>query len=450
MSKKRKSVESKTYQNQYMLESGKKLYLDTDTADVHFSFDLDNGTVRRIGSHKILLAAVSDKFMDIFYGKSKGIGGDIKLIDVSDAAFVEFLQYFYLSKVKLTAENIDDVMLLGYKYNVKKCVEDCIQFLIDTYGLNSENVCAALFLAIQYDRRELIKLCETCITLDTAAVFDSVAFLRCEWFVLAHILKMNVFSCSEVEVFEASMAWVKIKCGQNVLTKEMIDTHLHELQYEIRFKSMTIEEFCILEAKYGTVLRTNFHTITNMIVLPQFQSENFNKHPRQAKWNEQEVITCDRTVGNKLEWHLLDIQHKSTFTTDKPLLLGSFACGEICVSHPKPRRALRANLSVEVEINEASGLKGDNAKILLKMKTELKSEETNISLLHPVLIRPGFFYSICVGNFPDEHGYCTEEMKTETRIESDINIKFHNNAVCAQDEKIIAIGLISILYFNKI
>lgn len=435
-----------------MVESGKKLYLDADTADVHFSFNLEDGTVRRIGSHRILLAAVSDKFKNMFYGKSKETG-DVKLNDVSDAAFVEFLQYFYLSKVKLTVENVDHVMQLGHKYKVKKCVEDCIQFSIDTIekNLSSENVCAALFLAIQYNRQELIKLCETCIILDTAAVFDSIAFLQCEKFILAHILKMNVFSCSEVEVFEACMVWVKTKSGQNALTKEMIDTHLDELQYEIRFKSMTMQEFCILEAKNKAALQNDFHTITNMIVLPEFQSESFNKHPRQANWNENEVITCDRTIGDKLEWHLISVQHKSTFTTDKPLILGNFVCGKICVAHSipcKPRRDLRSNLSVDVEITEAIDVKGTNTKTLLKMRTELKSEETNVSLQYPALIRPGFFYSICIGNFPDEHSYYSKEMKTETQLESDINIKFHSNAVSAHDKKVI--GLISILNFNKI
>lgn len=188
-----------------------------------------------------------------------------------------------------------------------------------------------------------------------------------------------------------------------------------------------------------------------MIVLPEFQSESFNKHPRQANWNENEIITCDRTIGDKLEWHLISVQHKSTFTTDKPLILGNFVCGKICVAHSipcKPRRDLRSNLSVDVEITEAIDVKGTNTKTLLKMRTELKSEETNVSLQYPALIRPGFFYSICIGNFPDEHSYYSKEMKTETQLESDINIKFHNNAVSAHDKKVI--GLISILNFNKI
>lgn len=353
MSKKRKSDEFKSYQNEYIQESGKKLYLDASLSDVNFLFSSFDGRTTRVPTHRILLAAVSDEFKKIFYGKSK-INGDVKVFDVSEAAFKEFLQYFYLNDVKLTVENINGVLHLGHKYNVKRCVENCIDFLSGKVGINNKNVCELLSSAILYDLQQLIKHCEMCIISNTLAVFQSAGFLKCEKFVLARILKLNVLSCSEVEVFHACMAWVKAKSGQNTLTKQLIHTHLNDLQYEIRFASMTTKEFCALEAKYSAVLRDDFHAIINSIASSSIQSGAFNKHPRQANWNENDIITCDRVLNDedKRYGFILSAEYRATFSTNKLLLLGQFMCNKLFVSRTKPSRDLRSDLSVEVSIEE--------------------------------------------------------------------------------------------------
>lgn len=97
------------------LESVGKLYRDSKTADVHFTFESsNNGADTRIDAHKNLLAATSDVFGAMFYGEMKETG-DIRVVDVSEAAFKEFLQYFYQRKVKLTAENVAEVRILEIK-----------------------------------------------------------------------------------------------------------------------------------------------------------------------------------------------------------------------------------------------------------------------------------------------------------------------------------------------
>lgn len=92
------------------LESVAALYHDSKTADVHFTFESssNDGIETRITAHKSLLAATSDVFGAMLYGELKETG-DIPVIDASDAAFKEFLQYFYQRKVKLTAENVAEV-----------------------------------------------------------------------------------------------------------------------------------------------------------------------------------------------------------------------------------------------------------------------------------------------------------------------------------------------------
>lgn len=94
------------------LESIANLYHDTKSADVHFTFESSNkDEVTRIGAHQNLLGAASDVFRAMFYGELKE-SAEIRVVDTSDAAFKEFLQYFYQRRVKLTIENVTEVSII--------------------------------------------------------------------------------------------------------------------------------------------------------------------------------------------------------------------------------------------------------------------------------------------------------------------------------------------------
>lgn len=269
---------------QIQIKTTEDFYLNTKLADVYFAFGSNGGDeIVRVPAHKHLLAVISDVFEKMFYGVLKETG-DVKIADTSDAVFKEFLQFFYLSDIKLSVEYIIDVLYLGHKYNVNECIIACVEFLQD--NITDENVCAVLTPAIFFEHPKLIKLCDAHIKSNTAAVIKSNSFLECHREVLARILMMNLLSCTEVEVFEACMAWVKTKSGQEVLSKENIVKYLGDLFNKIPFGSMTIHQFCTLAAKYNMVFDREFHSISNMITHPGFnQPENDNQFQWQFKWN---------------------------------------------------------------------------------------------------------------------------------------------------------------------
>lgn len=427
------------YQNDD-LDCGKTLYLNNEIADVHFSFGSNNDTTTLVPAHKILLAAKSDVFKAMFYGEMKE-PGNVHMPDASEAAFTEFLQYFYLNDIKLCTEHIEGVLYLAQKYNVAKCVSDCVRFLLNS--IDDDNVCRRLHLAMLYEQSELMKRCEAHILLYTISVFWSSGFLACDRQVMKHILTNNLITCSEVDVFRAMMSWVKAKSKQNKLSKELVDTHLGELFYEIRFAAMKIADFCKLAKKYNSVLSSHFETIvSNIIVLPrprQGKFEKFHTNPSRAIWNTAAIITCDRTIADEPLIYELNTIERTPFSTNTPLIWGSFTCTKL------PEHILDHS-SVDVKIYKHAPyghrFKSKRGNLLLEMTARLKTDcSTNIVLPHPILIAPSITYGIEIGPFPANERYTSFDAKGDVNLESDIHIEFDHRAKS---------GLITELDFNRI
>lgn len=258
---------------------------DLMKADVHFELQSKNGHVNVVPVHKIALAAVSDVFKRMFYGELAE-NGNVTIHDSSDGAFIEFLQYFYSGAIELTGENVAEVLYLGHKYNVLNCVEDCVEFLMIILG--KTNVCTALHLALLFDHLELVDACETFVKNNIEAVFASIGFLRCDKTVMGHILKMDMLPCSEVEVYRASMAWVRAKSKENRLTKAMVMEHFGDLFYKICFASIQMEDFDLLQLEFPDLLTDEVIIVLGSVGLipayaekyyPQFTREERKKSP---------------------------------------------------------------------------------------------------------------------------------------------------------------------------
>lgn len=97
--------------------------------------------IARVPAHKAILAGSSNVFHAMFYGSMRETG-DVHISDASEAEFKEFLQYFYLAEVTLTETNVANVWYLGEKYNVERCIANCMQYL--KHSLDDENVCSQL------------------------------------------------------------------------------------------------------------------------------------------------------------------------------------------------------------------------------------------------------------------------------------------------------------------
>lgn len=130
--------------------------------DVHFIFENEDKTVK-IPAHKGLLAVASPVFDAMFNGELKE-KGDVEIVDASVAAFKEFLQFVYSDKVKLTMENIEDVLYLAHKYDIDEVITAAVGFI--KKHLKADETMWCLQLAIKYNLDELKARCKKLIQLD--------------------------------------------------------------------------------------------------------------------------------------------------------------------------------------------------------------------------------------------------------------------------------------------
>lgn len=97
------------FKNNLPVEAFEKIFV-TDTADVHFVFH-ENGKIEKIPAHKHLLSALSTVFKAMFCGNWAETD-EVNISDFTTAGFKEFIQFFYKNEVKLTEENVREVLCL--------------------------------------------------------------------------------------------------------------------------------------------------------------------------------------------------------------------------------------------------------------------------------------------------------------------------------------------------
>ncbi|XP_031638057.1 BTB/POZ domain-containing protein 6-A-like [Contarinia nasturtii] len=232
------------YKNVVPWRGCEKLYLDTRTADVFFVFGSSRENVVKVPAHKCILSASSPVFDAMFFGPAREIGNTITIVDASPDEFKEFLQFFYLSSVRLTVGHKPRIMNLGEKYMLNVCKKACTELSKAT--LTMENMCLGYELAILFNQDDLKEYCEAKISENPMEFFKSQSFLDCEPNLLRYILQLDSLKCDESVVFDGCMAWAKTACirkGLDGNNMQNLRSELGDLFYEIRFGDMTLEMF---------------------------------------------------------------------------------------------------------------------------------------------------------------------------------------------------------------
>lgn len=335
------------FESEYCKRSCMKLYLQEETADVHFVFN-KNGEVKKLPAHKYMLGIGSPVFHSMFNGHLKE-DGDVSIVDATIEAFGEFLQFFYLADVKLTIENAADVMNLVNKYGVVDCFPICEQFLLR--NLTMERVCWALELAIIFDRAEFRRALMQKIMETSGELFASDSFKNCTPEILKLILECDSLNSTEKSVFDACIAWSQNACTKaNLNTSEMVNVRrqLGDCLHLIQFAVMDRKEISRCVAEYNDLF-TRDELLEIIAILAadnatKLQHFVCNSRVKHAEWKDDAALMFSQI---DLRNEHVNKKEVTVFQVNKRLLLGALTTQIVST-----KRYLKKQLVGVMEIHE--------------------------------------------------------------------------------------------------
>lgn len=444
------------FENKSVTQSIAKLYQNAESADVRFAFKINDKT-RIVLAHKLILAASSPVFYTMFYGPINE-KETIETIDISDtnaSVFREFLQFFYLNEVNLTAENVEGVVYLAEKYEMYECLKICSGFF--GYHVTIDKICLAYQLAIEMNDDKLMRHFEKFISIHPLKVFNSTGFLNSKQCVLKHILQLDFLLCEEIDVFDACLKWAKqacIKLGLDDTQPGNMRTQLGDCFYLIRFGVMRAEDLALhLANKSHNDLFTKEELleIFCMTSIRDCKSKTcmkdykFNAKPRSITslyWKNDPSLECNRKeVQSANTKYYVQNTESMLFQTNIPLLLGEFYC-------PTLRHIgdFLVDLDFHYVINELiTSEEKTIPKTLMKGMVKLGVSDAIVRLPRPLLIEHRKMYDIRLTSLQglNRNYYHNLLWKTEVQLPNgDIKIEFLKSQ-CQS-------GLVSRLCFNKI
>lgn len=405
------SQETKTFENDVHMS---ELFTSETLSDVKFVFSGSKGSKAEIPAHKLILAMSSDVFRKMFFGGLKKTG-NITITNASPEAFTKFLQFFYLNKVKLSGDKIEEVMDLAHQYDVIQCMTACSQFLKET--LSDDNCCWVYELVLMYDIKDVMALCEEKIRIDPRSIFDKPSFKKCNSVVLECILEFDL-QCDELAIFNACMEWAKCECvrrnidGSNAKNYKKVLGDSFQL---IRFPSMTNEEFCSVLQNYTCFF--DVHTLADIYLhitlkRPLEVATKFNANRRQNEF------TVMRDYKNTIVHnHTIHTQEVMKFSTNQRILLKGIIINERI--HSLIKSELVGNLQIH-------SYEFSDAELLLDQMVKLLAVNSNHYAFHkPIIIQPKYKYEIEIlfdakseaGFFPVEVVHYREKVKFRKTIE---------------------------------
>lgn len=432
-------------QNNFVLPLISKLYLNMDLADVHFVFKNDD---EKVPANKTILAAGSPVFRAMFYGDLKE-KDKVEIADATADGFKEFLQFFYLSKVTLTMENMEEVARLADKYDIFECLNNYATTLID--GLTMDNMCWGYQLAVIIKHKELKAYCEKNICAFTEDLLKSNTFLHCDQKILKHILEIETLMYDETEIFGACLEWAKFACDRNVIDEnepKNLREQLGDCFNLIRFNAMTHEEFVKHTVAYEEVFTRDELAHILYKTTSKFTPNKFNQIPRLKtflQWDNTQMLDCSQVISTSNPVYYIKNSESVWFSTSVPVVLGEIYCVPIRNGNGY-NISLNYNITV-VEINAQSFEVSASTKIVFKGTVLVSGDkEIKVALCQPFAINPKKMYEIRLDSSTNTSGYYCYALpwKSDVKLDEKVTVTFHTNPSTNEQR-----GLISRLCFNQ-
>ena len=216
-------------------------------SDVKFVVPVSSGeseSTKVIPAHKFVLAISSPVFFAMFYGQMAEIKDSIELPDCDYDSLLELFRFLYSDEVTLSGSNVMQVIYLANKYMVPFLVEKCTEYLRD--NLTAANVFSILPYAQKFQDKNLEERCWKVIEIVTEEAVTSNDFVTAERSVVESLVKREVLSVTEVELFKAVDRWATEEGERQGLTLDGETKRRllgEEIVKGIRFPLMSSAEF---------------------------------------------------------------------------------------------------------------------------------------------------------------------------------------------------------------
>ncbi|KAL9956980.1 hypothetical protein ACROYT_G038551 [Oculina patagonica] len=215
-------------------------------SDVKFVVPSSNGeseSKKVIPAHKFVLAISSPVFFAMFYGQMAETTDSIELPDCDYESLLELFRYLYSDEVRLSGSNAMQVSYLAKKYMVPSLVRKCAEYLRD--NLEASNVFCILPHAQKFEDKDLEDRCWEVIEKQTEEALKSDEFVTVERSLVESVVKREVLSVTEVELFIAVDRWATKESERQGTTPDEAKRRIlgEEIVKAIRFPLMSQKEF---------------------------------------------------------------------------------------------------------------------------------------------------------------------------------------------------------------
>ncbi|VDI01533.1 BTB/POZ domain-containing protein 3-like [Mytilus galloprovincialis] len=271
---------------------------------------------RPIKAHKYMMSSRSPVFYTMFEG-SMPETGDILIPDIDLKTFREILKYIYTDQVKVSNDNVKEMLYASDKYMLSKVKRECETLL--KKSAVSEHATKSLQTACEFHLDDLKEQSMEYIEQNTKKCLLSEHAISLSRICVEEILKSEKLNCSENDVCAFLLKWGIGQCeiAKLELTAESIRETVGDLIFLIRFPVVDMEFFSKEIAESGL--------LTEAEVIDVYQShfgvkkKTFISGPREPV-SKKKIYTVGRHSSISHPWGR-DGVHALTFKPDVDIWL---------------------------------------------------------------------------------------------------------------------------------
>ena len=291
-------------------------------SDVSFVVRNASGEEESLAAHKFVLAVSSPVFYAMFYGELAESKNKIVLPDCDSESFLEFLRFLYSDKVDLTGGSVMQVSYLAKKYIVPELETECTNFL--KKNLSPENVFDMLLLAKKLEEEVLVVRCWEVVDRSTQDALESETFPSIPRELLEEVVKRNVLTIPEIDLFQAVDRWATAECVRKDLepvedSKSIVTGK--EVLSNIRFLLMSQNQFAEKVRCSGLLSKDEIIELFMCFSGRSVSSLKFIKQPRKLI-SPRAFSRCKRFSKVKHGWGYDGKIDSLVFSVDSPVLIG--------------------------------------------------------------------------------------------------------------------------------